>query len=239
VSYTFVSLANNVCGWSFVAAAQQDPDEYTVGYSVWRTVFLFVRSYYLRSIMVGDWNTLPEEGRGARDQIRLAYQQGMVDISTYRPEGPFACCDFLSMLSLFTVFSVVTVGSDTVVLMPCVFMVTLYVWFSPPFERDRWVPTSVPTFWGYPNEAKKSIHGLQRGCQLDRVAVNSGGILVKDFEAVGGMDIPKMTARECFAEGGNVDLEGCVPASDHLPVVAVLDVGTSRFGRILKWLSGL
>ena len=38
-------------------------------------------------------------------------------------------------------------------------------------------------------------------------------------------------------ESGRVDLQGPVLASDHLPIVATPDVGRSRFGRVLQWMS--
>ncbi len=191
-------------------------------------VWLLLQSCFLRSVMIGDWNTLPEAGRGAREQIALAYRRGLADVSSFDPGAPFVLWPFGTALLLSFVLpatnplSGVFFAVASVCLMCCFFL-----------RVHRWKPLSVPTFYGFPNEVPR-LQGLQEECQLDRAAV-SAGVLVEAFDAITGMDLA-CTARECgFEEGGNVELDSRVPASDHLPVVVVLDVGTSWFGR---WLGG-
>jgi hypothetical protein len=38
---------------------------------------------FRRSVVAGDWNTLPETSRGAKEQIERMYEYGMVDVSEY------------------------------------------------------------------------------------------------------------------------------------------------------------
>lgn len=99
------------------------------------------------------------------------------------------------------------------------------------FGQARWTPVSVPTLWGFPNEPPH-LHGLQKNSQLDRVVVNAGGPRVEAFDAIAGMNLV-LSARDC---GLRIDSDSPVPASDHYPIIAVLDVGISLFGRLLNWV---
>mmetsp|Transcript_4027 Transcript_4027/g.6196 ORF Transcript_4027/g.6196 Transcript_4027/m.6196 type:complete len:434 (+) Transcript_4027:227-1528(+) len=202
--------------------------------------WLWWLSFFQRLVVAGDWNTLPEAGRGAQEQLRTAEREGVVSVSTKDPAQFFdgAVEVLLSLAVSFAVAfwggGVFVPGVETQLL---VFLgVSVYLTLSGPVHKR---PVFQPTFFGYPVEEAR-LQGLQLQSQLDHVGV-SPGLRLESFQSlwfpVVGQDGLKSFHEQqgldpWFHDG--VSLTGGIPASDHLATGCTLDVGVSLAGRWVR-----
>ena len=212
---------------------------------------LWFLSFYHRSIISGNWNTLSESQRGAKTQISEARQRGMVDVSSSNPGSFFAFMDSAARSLVFSVILMnfserilsVNIPVENVYVLLFLSLTACTVWKR--LYNNCTVFDNCWNFWVYPTEVDR-LQGPQKDLLLDRCAVSPGvrcsrfGTISEILETRQDPEKEGFPVSDHFSETSentqNPEKE-VFPVSDHLRIFFEGDVGLSFAGYVVRWIA--
>ena len=173
---------------------------------------LWFLSFYRRSIIAGDWNTLMENSIGTTTQITEAHRRGMVDVSSSNPGSFFAFIDSATrsfalsavFYHIFEKYLSPDIPATNFYGLIFLSLTAVMVWTRLYNNCD--VFNNCWNFWGYPIEVDR-LQGPQKNLLLDRCAVSPG---VRCFKFGTLSEFLEISCKDTETES--------FPVSDHLRI---------------------